>query len=318
MNLKRIASTTKMSHEEWLAWRTKGIGGSDAASICGLSPFASPISVWMNKTGRSGAIEDNEAMRQGRDFEEYVADRFCEATGKKVHRVNSILVHPEHDWMLANVDRLVLKEDAGFEAKTTSVYNNDQWTDGKVPAQYQLQCHHYMAVTGAARWYIGCLVLNKAFYWACIERDEDIIANLISIEKKFWFEHVIAGEMPAPDGSDDSEEVIKELFSAEKVDVEGSVSVKGEEWGSRMNRYYTLDEMLEKMKKEKEAIKQEIMLVMGTTPKLYIEGESAPITWKPVSTDRIDTKLFKKEQPELAKQYIKTTESRRFVIPDRD
>lgn len=318
MNLKRVADTTKMTHEEWLGWRTRGIGGSDAASICGLSPFSSPISIWMEKTGRSAGVTDNEAMRQGRDFEEYVSDRFCEATGKKVRRVNAILQHPDNEWMLGNVDRLVVGEDAGFEAKTTSVYNNDQWENGKVPAQYQLQCHHYMAVTGAARWYIGCLVLNKAFYWSVIERDEDIIRNLIELEHRFWDDNVVANIMPAPDGSDDSEEAIKETFPATNSLTAEVMMVKGSEWSSRMDRYYTLTEMLEKLKKEREAIKQEIMLVMGFNQKLFIEGEPAPITWKPVETERVDTKKLKSEQPDIAKQFVKVTMSRRFVIPDRE
>ena len=36
MNLKKLVSTVGMSHEEWLAHRKNGIGGSDAGAICGL------------------------------------------------------------------------------------------------------------------------------------------------------------------------------------------------------------------------------------------------------------------------------------------
>ena len=79
-------STAKMSHEEWLEERRKSIGGSDAAAVIGMSRFASPYTVWMDKTGRLPEKEDTEAMRIGRDLEEYVAKRFEEASGKKVRR----------------------------------------------------------------------------------------------------------------------------------------------------------------------------------------------------------------------------------------
>ena len=68
--LKKI-STKGMSREEWLERRRKTIGGSDAAGIVGLSKWASPFSVWADKTGRAAEKADTEAMRQGRDMEDY-------------------------------------------------------------------------------------------------------------------------------------------------------------------------------------------------------------------------------------------------------
>ena len=69
-------TTTKMSHEEWLALRKTGIGGSDAGTICGLNPYSSAIHVYKDKTGEKINDMDNESMRQGRDFEEYETRRF--------------------------------------------------------------------------------------------------------------------------------------------------------------------------------------------------------------------------------------------------
>ena len=41
MKLNKLVSTLNMEHEEWLENRRKGIGGSDAGSICGLNPYSS-------------------------------------------------------------------------------------------------------------------------------------------------------------------------------------------------------------------------------------------------------------------------------------
>ena len=82
--LKKI-STKGMSREEWLERRRKTIGGSDAAGIVGLSKWASPFSVWADKTGRAAEKADTEAMRQGRDLEDYVARRWLADTAQNYH-----------------------------------------------------------------------------------------------------------------------------------------------------------------------------------------------------------------------------------------
>jgi len=66
--MKVLVRTTDMDHSEWLKWRKKGIGGSDAAAIAGLNPWKSPIAVYLDKIGETEPIEDNERMRIGRDF----------------------------------------------------------------------------------------------------------------------------------------------------------------------------------------------------------------------------------------------------------
>lgn len=132
-----------------------GIGGSDAGAICGRNPYASLMSVYYDKTREDTADCDNESMRQGRDLEAYVAQRFKEATGKKVRRSNIMYQSEEYPFMLANVDRLVVGELAGLECKTASAYSADKWKDDNIPVHYQIQCHHYMAVTEAKAWYLA-------------------------------------------------------------------------------------------------------------------------------------------------------------------
>ena len=57
--------TAGMDRQEWLKLRKEGIGGSDAGAICGLNPYASPMSVYQDKTSPEISEQDNEAMRQG-------------------------------------------------------------------------------------------------------------------------------------------------------------------------------------------------------------------------------------------------------------
>ena len=112
--LKKI-STKGISREEWLERRRKTIGGSDAAGIVGLSKWASPFSVWADKTGRAAEKSDTEAMRQGRDLEDYVARRWMEDTGKRVYRLAAMLYNPQYPYAHADVDRMVVGENVRAE-----------------------------------------------------------------------------------------------------------------------------------------------------------------------------------------------------------
>lgn len=37
-----VEDITTLSHDEWKLYRTLGIGGSDAAAVCGISPWKQP------------------------------------------------------------------------------------------------------------------------------------------------------------------------------------------------------------------------------------------------------------------------------------
>lgn len=119
--------------------------------------------VFILKTGQVVKDFDNEVMRQGRDLEDYVAGRFMEATGKKVRRNNFMMASKEFPFLLADIDREVVGENAILECKTTSPYAKDKWADGAIPINYELQCHHYMMVTGAEKCYIACLIFSTDF-----------------------------------------------------------------------------------------------------------------------------------------------------------
>ena len=95
-----------------------------------------------------GGGEGRRAMRQGRDLEDYVAQRFSEETGFKVRRANAIYQSERHPLLLADFNRLIVGQKAGLECKTVSPFSADKWADGKVPAHYMAQVNHYLAVSG--------------------------------------------------------------------------------------------------------------------------------------------------------------------------
>ncbi|OUP80757.1 endonuclease [Lachnoclostridium sp. An169] len=305
--MKKLVSTLNLDRKEWLKYRKQGIGGSDAGAVCGFNPYRTAIQVYYDKTSGETEEIDNEAMRQGREFEAYVAGRFTEATGKKVRRANAMFYDEANPFMLADVDRMVTGENAGLECKTASPYMADKWQDGRIPLSYQIQCYHYMSVCHADAWYIAVLIYGKEFKYYRIERDEQIIDNLIRIEKSFWENHVKAGIMPDPDGSKTAEQVIAEYFPET-----GGRSIPLTGFDDKLRRRQELVGIMERMETEKKQIDQELKIYLGDAE--TAENEHFRVSWKNVSRSSLDEKRLKEENPEIYRKYRRETVSRRFTV----
>lgn len=305
--MKKLVSTLNLDKKSWLRYRKRGIGGSDAGAVCGLNPYHTAIQVYYDKTSDEIEEIDNEAMRQGREFEDYVAGHFCEASGKKVRRANAMYYDEKNPFMLADVDRMVVGENAGLECKTASPYMAEKWEDGKIPLSYQIQCHHYMSVCNTDAWYIAVLIYGKEFKYYRIERDEQVIADLIRIEKEFWREHVMKRVMPDPDGSKTADAAIAERF---KISRDLTIPLSG--FDARLKRREELLSVMGHMEAEKRQIDQELKLYLGDAE--MAENEHYRVSWKNVSRSSLDERRLKEEQPEVYEKYRRVTTSRRFTV----
>lgn len=305
--MKKLVSTLHIDKQEWLSYRKRGIGGSDAGAVCGLNPYQTAIHVYQDKTTVETAEFDNEAMRQGRELEDYVAKRFTEESKLKVRRVNAIYYNEAHPFMLADVDRMIVGENAGLECKTASPYMADKWQDGSIPMSYQLQCHHYMSVCNTDAWYIAVLIYGREFKFYKIQRDEQLIADLIQIEQNFWENHVLRQILPNPDGSKTADSILAEYFKESK---EITIPLSG--FDDKLNRRQEILTLIEKMDTEKKKIEQELKMYLGDAEQA--ENESYRVSWKAVKTSRLDEKRLKEEAPQVYEKYQKFITSRRFTI----
>lgn len=303
-------STVGMSREEWLERRRGSIGGSDAAAIAGLSAYSSPYTVWADKTGLLPPKPDNEAMRQGRDLEGYAAKRWREETGKRVRRENAMLYHKAYPFAHADIDRWVLGENAGLECKTTSVLNLKKFKQGRYPESYYAQCVHYMAVTGADRWYLGVLVLGQGFYPFTIERDEEEISALMEQEAAFWA-YVQAGTPPPADGHPATTEALGGVYQT------GGDTMTAALFGREglLCQYLALKARQQETARQMEQIKQTVMTDMGHCEKGACGGFS--VSWSPRARRTFDAKQFLMDHPEIdASGYWKESSYRQFTIKE--
>ncbi|MFC5773715.1 YqaJ viral recombinase family protein [Ectobacillus antri] len=310
MQAKVLVNTLNMDRETWLAMRSKGIGGSDVAALAGLSKWKSPVQVYLEKTGLLQKEDvQSDAAYFGNILEDIVAKEFSLRTGLKVQRRNAILQHPEYPWMLANVDRLIVGERVGLECKTTSEYNKKEWEGDEIPAAYLLQCQHYMAVTGYEAWWIAVLIGGNKFVYKKVERDEDIIHYITTIEKDFWLEHVEKQEPPMFDGTEASGELLKQMYPDALKDSFVSLGQQAELLIEARNQVEAELKALEKQKAEYE---NKLKAMLGENEAGGTEKYT--ITWKSVTSKRIDSKKLQQEMPEIYAKYAKESSSRRFAI----
>lgn len=304
-------STKGMSREDWLIQRRKTIGGSDAAAIVGLSRYSSAYTVFMDKTGRLPDKPDNEAMRLGRDLEDYVAKRWQEETGKKVRRLQAMLYNPLYPFAHADVDRMVIGEDAGLECKTTSALDVKQFKGVEFPEKYYAQCVHYLAVTGAKRWYLAVLVFGRGFFVYTLERDQAEIDALMAAEGNFWTSYVENDTPPPPDGSDATTEALQVIY-AESQDEEREL----------FGRETMLDEYMQ-LKRQEKAIKERLGEIENALKEDMQEAERGrcsfyAISWKSQTRSTFQAKAFAQAHPDIdLTPFYKTSSTRPFKVTEK-
>ena len=305
-----LATTEKMQYEEWLDWRKKGIGGSDASVCCGFNKYKSPVELWMEKTSQLPYQEAGEAAYWGTQLESLVREEFTRRTGIEVTLVKQLLQSEDHPFMLANLDGVCQHPIYGatiFEAKTSSAYRSSEWIDA-IPDEYILQVQHYMAVTGYMGAYIAVLVGGNSFKWKFIERDEELISILIRLEENFW-KHVEEFTPPVLDGSDASAKFLSQRFpdSIPKSKIELPPDAI-----ALIQQYDAANEQLEKITEQKQEAENLLKHMLGD----HEVGTTANhmITWKSIVQERLDSKTLKAEHPTLFRKYAAKSSYRRFSI----
>lgn len=300
-----IKQIRRDSREEWLKLRSRYIGGSDAAAVCGLNDFQSPYALWCEKRGITPPFEGNMRTRVGTFLEDFVAQQFEEETGKKVRKSNFSFVNEDYPWAIADIDRFVVGEDAILECKTTSELNLKHYMNGDYPARFYVQVQHYMAVLEKSKAYLAVLIGNKEFKLFEIERDDKEIAALMEAEKAFH-ERMVSGEEPPVIPADaDSVELAHPTANGTSIELFGSQNI--------MRDYLELKARISALEKEADGIAAVLKQDMGDAEN-GTDGEYV-CTWANRTKTTFDKKAFLKDNPKVdLSPWEKTTNYRAFSI----
>lgn len=305
-----LTNKKDMTKDQWLKWRNNGIGGSDVSIICGINKYKSALELWMEKKGYTEPKEASEAAYWGNVLEPLIRNEFSIRTGYKVDTINSILKHPDYDFMLANVDGIVTDSDNKkciFEAKTASAFKQNQW-DNDIPQEYMLQIQHYMSVTGYDKTYIAVLIGGNKFEYKVIERDDELITMIIELEKRFW-NCVINDIPPNIDGSESCSDLMNKLYPKAK---ETKVIKLPKEAENLIREYYVNKQKQKFYTEKKDEAINNLKSLLGDNEKGVINENI--VTWKNYNSERFDSKKLKADMPDIYNKYLKISENRRFTI----
>lgn len=330
-----MVETADLPEDEWLAYRRRGIGGSDVAVLMGISPFRTARDLYYDKRNIA-AVEDNErnwvAMEMGHLLEDMVAKIFERKTGYPVYQIKKMFYHPDYPFMLADIDYFATLPDGStvlLEIKTTNYNARDHWwKDGKeiVPVYYETQGRHYMAVMDIDRIFYCCLYGNneKEVIIREIQRDFAYEEEMIYLEENFWNNHVQA--MEPPPYTEDGDLILESVHRySGPADYAAEIRLNLET-SSKLSRYLELQEKKKNLKEQTKVVENDLQRIkamivaeMGTSCSAVCEkdGISYTITYNPVrkpTVDKDNLLRLKMQFPDIYNQFVTVSESRRFDV----
>lgn len=301
---------------EWLRERKTYIGGSDIGCILGLSPYKTPLDIFLDKT--TDVIDESmsEAAYWGIMFENSVALEYSKRTGLKVEKPAGLIRHPEHKFLAANIDRWAIDEHADnkifvLECKTAGIHKSKEWGEegtNEIPQLYLCQVAYYAAICDVPRIDIAVLIGGQDFRIYTYLKDREFEDKLIRGACAFWHNYVLKGIAPNASNLEDittlypkSNGLAIKVDEQIAVDIEELKSIKAQEKALIMS---------------KAILETKIKNRIGENEILVNEVGEVLASWKSGQARKVlDVCRLQKEQQGIYQQYLAEKEpNRTFLI----
>lgn len=334
-----LCDTAGMSNKRWLECRMHGpkgnipytVGGSDVAAIFGVSPWVTPLELWMIKKGKIKVPPklNPDTLEMGHMLEPIAAYWYEKKTGNTVINDTNMYQHADFPFALADFDRRFVRTSDGkpgiLECKSCSYRVAKEWADGKYPLHYEFQLRFYLAVADVDIGAFSAIWGNNPdndLAIPSIERDkvkEDIIFD--KLERWIWsLEHDVPPTMENIDPS-------LALKSLAKIYTVSDPALPTIEFPARyegkLRRMLALqDEIgerhdeIKKLTEEYDALSVRFVEMMKTHEHGVLEStnDRLLIDFATKTSKRTDTDALKKNHPTVYADVVKTTQSRKMKI----
>ncbi|EAV1369192.1 endonuclease [Salmonella enterica] len=296
-----------MMHNAGSMDRTKYLGGSDVAGILGISPWRTPLEVYLDKVQpriKPVAPSKQKVFTRGQRMEPYVIDLLSEETGLEIIHRGNRYIHRDYGFIAAEIDAEAASGE-NIEIKTVSPFKAKEWgevqTDA-IPVHYTAQAMHGLMVTGKQVCVFGVLIGGDDFRIYRVERDEETIQAILEKEIAFWDRVINLNPPEATTVSDIS--LMFEKDTGSSIEADGKALALFNDLRDMKSRYKSLGEEI--------AVSEEkLKLYMQEHSILTLDGKTI-CTWKSQVSNRFDKKLFQVEHPELYEKFKTSTTSRVF------
>lgn len=294
-----------MITETQRAARERGIGSSDVPAILGISPWVTPMDLWLVRTGRAEPQAENAAMAMGSALEPVILKLASDRLEARVVSPSSTFVGCKMHYR-ANIDGMVGQAKRGapiVEAKTSG--RADDWGDDgtdEVPEHVRAQVIYQMACASSDRAWVAVLLGDRGlrFQLHRVEWDADYAAHILDRVDAFWGRVMT----DTPPDAVASLEVAKRLRKddAPTVDIDPGLFVADE----------SARKALAAAQEVADAARSRLMVALGSSLRGAGGGYTATIS--EVTTERFDAKQFRADHPDLAEPYMRPSSHQRLTI----
>ena len=267
--------------KEQLELRKKGLGASEAATVLGLNPYASPLDLWMVKKGLK-VVEENPAMRLGTRLEPVVAEMYLEATESVL--LPSKTLFYKNPILFATPDRIVRGMRKGVEIKTAGARMAEKWGEegtDEIPQHYLIQCIICMAVTDFNEWDVAVLLGGQDFRIYTISRDIELENTIIENLLQWWERFMVNNEEPEIDSSPSCSEYLAKKYPKNFAPLKEATPDEEH----LLQKLFEVRDALKSYEEKEEEIKNLLKNSIGDADGIH--GSNWKATWKATKDTKI-------------------------------
>lgn len=318
-----LANRNELSEDEWLDVRRGNppdeprIGSSDAAGVLGVSRWTSTYSLYLEKRGEIEPedLSDNRFVKSGNYLEEPIARWAADEMGWDIQRRYQVLQHPEHDWMIANVDFEIInqEEEDGtgvLEIKNQNIRRRPDWIgpngEELVPLETIAQVHHQKAVKQTYTFgYVAALIGGNELIIRRVDKNEDLIGEIESLEKNF-VQSIREGNPPDVDGTKSCRESLYSQYDTS----EGEVEIEDGEADELVQKLDEWKDEKSELEDEIDEAKNRLVDIVGDHRKasIFADGEWRTFVNITSSGTNVDTVVLQEKYPDVYDEVVSTYE----------
>ena len=305
------------NRQEWLRERKNYIGGSEIATICGLSSFdKTALDVYLSKVNPDivELTKDDpnyEAAYWGTKQEEIIAERYAEERNVIVQTQPTLIRHPKYPFIACNIDRWVGNKEYILECKTAHFYKMKKWGEqgtDNIPESYLIQCAYYASICDVPKVDIAVLIGGQDFRIYTYNRNKELEDKIIKIGVNFWHNHIEKRIPPKCVNTRDTFNLFPESHHHEIV-AEDNILEKWEELKVAREEESKIADTIEKLKVEIQEFMQDYDVLIDNQGNVIA-------TWKNTAPrSLVDQKKLKEKYNEVYLQcMVSCKQSRMFLI----
>ena len=299
------------NREEWLRERKTYLGGSDLGAVIGINKYKTALDVYLEKTSEHFEETNNDATYWGNVLEDVVAQEYSKRVNLPVEVETTLLRHPEHEFLAANIDRWVGNKEYVLECKTAGFMMSKEWGEegsDSIPESYLVQVAYYAAICDVPKVDIAVLIGGQDFRIYTYQRNKEFEEKLIKIACNFWYNHVEKRIPPKCSNLADTSNLFphgnhKELIASE------TIAEKVKELKELKEQESNIQTAIDKLKVEIQEFMQDHDILLDYNG--YVVA-----TWKNTAPRSFfDAKRLKEECQDIYLKYVNyAKQARMFLI----